>query len=45
MLREGVVNAGESALREEWFEHPQANVTLAQAERVELESKQGELFK
>ena len=44
-MREGVVNVGEPALRDEWFEYPQANVTLAQAERVELESKQGELFR
>ena len=41
----GIAHAGESALREEWFEYPQANVTLAQAQRVELESKQGEMLK
>lgn len=34
----------EQLLHGEWFEFPQANVTLAQAERVEDEGKQGKLF-
>jgi site-specific DNA-methyltransferase (adenine-specific) len=34
----------EQLLNGEWFEFPQANVTLAQAERVKAEADQGELF-
>jgi DNA modification methylase len=34
----------EQLLNGEWFDYPQANITLAQAERVQGEANQGELF-
>ena len=34
----------EQLLAGEWFQFPQANVTLAQADRAETEADQGELF-
>ena len=34
----------EQLLGAEWFDYPQANITLAQAERVQDEANQGELF-